>query len=120
MQEPGRIFREAWIAGVRRRYPGEPKPGYVAPWEETPQWERDSAAAVCEQVRAFIDATGGKTANLPREQRGQFIAVCWNGQILKHFENPKPSYIAAWEDLPEWQRQVDADIFDWIEHDYQQ
>ena len=28
--EEGRIFREAWIAGMKRHYPGEPKPGYVA------------------------------------------------------------------------------------------
>jgi hypothetical protein len=25
--EPGRIFREAWIAGVKKHYPGEPKSG---------------------------------------------------------------------------------------------
>jgi hypothetical protein len=28
-----------------------------APWEDTPDWERDSAAAVCEHVRTFIEAT---------------------------------------------------------------
>jgi hypothetical protein len=48
--ESGRAFREAWIAGVRRHYPGEPKAGYVAPWEETQGWERESAAAVYGQV----------------------------------------------------------------------
>ncbi len=36
MTEHGRVFREAWIEGVRKHYPGEPKAGYVAPWEETP------------------------------------------------------------------------------------
>jgi hypothetical protein len=43
--ESGRIFRGAWIAGVDKYYPGEPKPGYVAPWEEMPDWERESAAS---------------------------------------------------------------------------
>ena len=30
--ERGRVFREAWIAGVKKHYPGEPKPGYIAAW----------------------------------------------------------------------------------------
>ncbi len=53
----GRQFREAWIEGVRRHYPGEPKPGYVAPWEEMPSWEQESAAAVHGQVVAFLAAS---------------------------------------------------------------
>lgn len=115
MTEPGRIFREAWIDGVRKYYPGEPKPGYVTPWDETPQWERESAAAVYQQVRAFVVATGGKAAKLSREQKGRFVALCWTGQIYRHFEDPKPSYVADWIDLPEWQRETDADIFERIE-----
>ncbi|MBE1592225.1 hypothetical protein H4W80_010483 [Nonomuraea angiospora] len=31
-----RTFREAWIAGVNKHYPGEPKLSYVTPWEDTP------------------------------------------------------------------------------------
>lgn len=57
--EGARLFREAWIAGVRRHFPGEPKPGYVAPWEETPRWEREAAGAVYEQVRQFLAVSGG-------------------------------------------------------------
>lgn len=112
--EGGRVFREAWISGVRKYYPGEPKAGYIAPWGETPAWEQESAAAVYEQVRSFIELTGGQTIKLTREQRGRFVALCWTGQIFKHFENPKPSYVADWDDLPEWQQQTDADIFDHI------
>ena len=59
--EQGRIFRDAWIAGVTKHYPGEPKPGYIAPWEDTPDWERDSAAAVYDQVRAFVEVSEGNT-----------------------------------------------------------
>jgi hypothetical protein len=115
--EQGRIFREAWIAGVRKYYPGEPKPGYVAPWQETPDWERESAAAVYEQVRAFIQLTNGNTAKLSRAQKGRFITLCWIGQMYKHFPDPKPSYVADWEELPEWQRETNADIFERIERE---
>lgn len=114
-EESARAFREAWIAGVRKHYPGEPKPGYVAPWEETPQWERASAGAVYDQVRAFIEATDGAATKLSREQKGRFVALCWVGQIFKHFPDPKPSYVADWADLPQWQRETDADIFEHIE-----
>jgi hypothetical protein len=111
------VFREAWIAGVRKHYPGDPKSGYVAPWEDTPQWEREAAAAVCGQVRDLLQATGGLAARLSRDQKGQFVAVCWAAQIYHHFEDPKPSYTAGWDGLPQWQRETDSDIFERIEAD---
>ncbi|WP_129843132.1 hypothetical protein [Streptomyces sp. RFCAC02] len=111
----GRVFREAWIAGVRRHFPGEPKAGYVAPWEETPEWEREAAAAVEGQVCDFVAVSGGSAAKLTREQRGRFVALCWIAQIHRHFDAPKPGYVADWDALPEWQRETDADIFDAVE-----
>lgn len=114
-EEQGRSFRAAWIAGVRKHFPGEPKPGYVAPWEETPDWERASAAAVYRQVAEFVRTSDGNTAELSREQRGRFVALCWTAQIHKHIPDPKPAYTADWPDLPAWQRETDADIFDHIE-----
>ncbi len=113
----GRVFREAWIAGVIKHYPGEPKPGYITPWDETPDWERDAATAVYDQVLGFITATNGATAKLTPAQKGRFIALCWTGQIFKHFPDPKPSYVADWADLPEWQQATDIDIFERIEQD---
>ncbi|MFF0723494.1 hypothetical protein [Streptomyces sp. NPDC004134] len=113
--EEGRIFREAWIAGVRKHFPGEPKPGYVTPWGETPDWEREAAAVVCRQVREFIELSGGSTGRLSREQRGRFVATCWIAQIYYRIEDPKPGYVADWSELPEWQQETDADIFDAIE-----
>jgi hypothetical protein len=113
--EAGRVFRDAWIAGVRKHFPGEPKPGYVAPWEETPEWERQAAAAVYRQIRQFVELSGGNTAKLTREQKGRFVALCWIAQIHRHIESPKPSYVADWDELPEWQRETDADIFEAIE-----
>ncbi|MEV6879428.1 hypothetical protein [Amycolatopsis sp. NPDC051128] len=114
-EEHGRIFREAWIAGVKKHYPGEPKPGYIAPWDETPDWERQSAAAVYEQVAAFIQATAGASTKLTGEQKGRFVSLCWIGQIYKHIPEPKPAYVADWDNLPDWQKQTDMEIFERIE-----
>ena len=84
---------------------------------ETPEWERESAAAVYDQVCAFIEATGGNTVKLTRSQKGRFVALCWIGQIFKYFPDPKPGYVADWDDLPRWLQEVDADIFERIERD---
>lgn len=110
--EPGRLFRVAWIAGVRKHFPGEPKPGYVTPWEQTPDWERSCAAATQDLIQALVRSSDNAALNLKREQKGQFVAACWNAQIYRHIPDPKPSYVAPWEDLPPWQKEVDADIFD--------
>ncbi|WP_019633212.1 hypothetical protein [Actinomadura atramentaria] len=111
-EDAGRIFRQAWIDGVRKHFPGEPKPGYVAPWEEMPEWERDAARTVFCQVASFIEL--GATDAMTREQKGRFVALCWIAQVHKHLPHPKPSYVADWNDLPAWQRETDADIFETI------
>ena len=49
---------------MRTHYPGEPKPGYVAPWEETPDWERQSASAVFGQVLDLLTASNGAAGRL--------------------------------------------------------
>lgn len=113
--DQGQMFRNAWIEGVKRHYPGHPKPGYITPWEDTADWERTAAAAVCRQVLAFIEVTAGAVAKLSREQRGRFIALCWTAQVYRAFPDPKPSYVTDWNELPAWQQEVDADIFDAIE-----
>jgi hypothetical protein len=115
--EGGQIFREAWIAGVKKHYPGEPKAGYIAPWDSMPEWERDSAVAVYDQVCAFVEASDHATVKLSRTQKSRFVALCWIGQIYKHFPDPKPSYVADWDDLPGWQQETDADIFERIERE---
>jgi hypothetical protein len=80
-----------------------------------PEWERDSAQSVAEQIARFVQVSDGCTAKLSRQQRGQWVATSWIGQIYKHFPDPKPSYVTPWEELPEWQRETDADVFDVIE-----
>jgi len=110
----GRAFRTAWINGVRAYYPGEPKPGYIAPWEAMPEWERQAAAAAYSQAKAFVELTDGAAARLTREQKGRFVALCWIGQIFKHLPDPKPAYVADWDDMPEWQQRTDVGIFEAI------
>ncbi|WP_231386758.1 hypothetical protein [Nocardia sp. BMG111209] len=114
----GQIFREAWITGVTTHFPGTPKDSYITPWENTPDdWERVSAAAVYRQVVDFIKVTDGAAARLSAELKGQFVAICWIGQILARIPDPKPGYIAPWDQLPEWQQKTDIGIFEAIERD---
>jgi hypothetical protein len=114
-EQGGQFFREAWIAGVKRYYEGTPKEGYTAPWEAMSSWEQESAQAVYEQVQQFVVLTNRQTKSLSREQKGRFVCLCWIGQILKHFSEPKASYIADWDHLPHWQQETDSDIFEAIE-----
>jgi hypothetical protein len=113
--EAGKIFRDAWIAGVNKHYPGEPKAGYVAPWDDTPDWERQSATAVYQLVADLIRLSEGAAKQLTRTQKSQFVAACWTAQIYLRIADPKPPYVAPWEALPTWQQEVDADIFQTIE-----
>jgi hypothetical protein len=113
-EQAGRFFRSAWITGVTTHYQGTPRSGYVAPWEEMQVWEQQSAIAVYEQVRQFVQVTDGQARQLSRAQKGRFVCLCWIGQIFKHFSQPKESYIADWEQIPVWQQETDADIFEAI------
>ncbi|RZU54503.1 hypothetical protein EV385_6454 [Krasilnikovia cinnamomea] len=115
--EGGKIFREAWIEGVQNYFQGEPRTSDIAPWEELQEWEQVSAASVFAAIREFVLASGGGTAKLSRAQRGRFVALCWIAQVHRHFAAPRPSYLADWDELPAWQQQTDADIFDLIEQE---
>jgi len=111
----GQVFREAWINGVTKHYPGTPKPSYITPWQDTPDWKRASATAVYHQIATFLQATDGQATKLTRAQKGRFVALCWIGQIYKHFPEPKSAYVADWDQLPPWQQETDMDIFDHVE-----
>ena len=111
----GKTFREAWIAGVHKHYPGEPKASYIVPWDDTPDWERNSAAAVYQVVAELLRLSEGAAERLTRIQKSQFVAACWTAQIHLRIPDPKPSYVAPWESLPPWQQEVDADIFEAVE-----
>ena len=113
--EAGKIFRDAWIAAVHKHYPGEPKASYIAPWDEIPDWERQSAAAVYQLVADLLRASEDAARQLTRTQKSQFVAACWTAQIYLRIPDPKPAYVAPWEALPTWQQEADADIFDIIE-----
>jgi hypothetical protein len=75
----GRRVREAWIAGVKRYYPGEPKAGYIAPWEEMTDWERAIVVALYDQARGIVLAGGedGQRVRLTPEQGGRVVRAIW-------------------------------------------
>jgi hypothetical protein len=114
----GRVFRDAWVSGVKRHFPGEPKPRAIAPWEEMEAWEQACAVAACDQVVAFIRA-GGEVANLTREQKGRFVAAVWTVQVYRNVAEPKASHVPDWESMPMWWQQTDCDIFEAIERQLQ-
>ena len=113
----GRLVRAAWIAGVKSYFPGEPKAGYIAPWEEMPDWERAIVVALYDQARGVILAGGndGQRVRLTPEQGGRLVRIIWVQQVYRHFPEPKESYVQAWEQMPEWERQTDTDMFAAIE-----
>jgi hypothetical protein len=111
----GRLLRTAWVEGVERHHPGRPGEGHLSPWDELADWERDGASTVAEQIAQFVVAAQGRTGRLTRAQRGQFVATCWIAQVHRHFSEPRLSSIIPWEELPEWQQQTDAHVFDVIE-----
>lgn len=112
----GRVFRDAWIAAVHGRYPGPPPQKYVAAYDEIAGWERTAAAVVFDQIRHFVLCSAGQSIKLSREQKGRFVALCWIAQIYRHFDDPKPSHVADYDQLPPWQREADADIFAKVQH----
>ncbi len=116
-EEGGRFFREAWIAGVKKHFPGTPKPSYVAPWESTPDWEKEIVTEIYAQMQALVQAgtQSGQITRLNREQGGRVIRLAWIGQVYKHIPNPKSSYVCNWEEIPSWEQEVDMDIFEMIQ-----
>jgi hypothetical protein len=116
-EQGGRFFREAWITGVHKHYPGTPKPGYIAPWEEMPDWEKEIVTELYQQMQALVLAGTGSTpvTRLTKEQGGRVIRIGWIGQVYKHIPNPKPAYVCDWEEMSSWEQEVDMDIFEAIE-----
>jgi hypothetical protein len=56
VSEQGRIFREAWIIGVNKHYPGTPKDSYITPWEDTPETDSDIFEHIEDALRGGAQA----------------------------------------------------------------
>ncbi len=117
IEQGGRFFRKAWITGVHKYYPGTPKPGYIAPWEEMPDWEKQIVTELYQQAQALVRAgiQPPQVTHLTREQGGRAIRIGWIGQVYKYIPNPKPAYVCNWEEMTSWEQEVDMDIFQSIE-----
>jgi len=111
----GRLLRTAWIEGVGRHHTGTPRARALDGWEDLASWERDSSCTVAEQIAQLVVAANGRTSRLTRAQRGQFVATCWIAQVHRHLSEPHVSSITPWEEMPDWQRQTVAHVFDVIE-----
>lgn len=117
-EQYGRIFRDAWIKGVKSHYPGEPEESYVRPWEQMDKWEQESAIAVFLQLRGFLLAgiQNKQLSSLTREQGGRLVRIAWVAQMYKHFPNPEPAYVYDWEEMSDdWERSADMDLFQAVE-----
>ena len=115
--EGGRFFRDAWMRGIEKYYPGNPPSASISDWEALDQWEQNSAVAVYDVVQHFVLATGfvavgASSLPLSQEQKGRFVHTCWLASIFNHVAQPGEEDTVAWEDLPAWQQQVYAYIFD--------
>jgi hypothetical protein len=112
-EQGGRIFRTLWTEQVYKHIPN-PKESYVQPWENMPEWEKESAMAVFEQVQDAIAQGQIQPQQMDREQGGRFIRERWVAQIYKHIPNPKEAYVQPWENMPAWEQETDSAIFEGI------
>jgi len=110
----GRLVRQAWIDGVNKYFPGVPKQSYIAPWEEIGEWERAIVIEIFNQVEAFLQS-GESSQQLSREQGGRLVRFIWIVQVYRRIPEPKASYVCSWEEMPEWEREADMDMFSAIE-----
>ena len=58
------------------------------------------------------DTPTGSSSGMPA---GQTFETRPSPAVIKHFQEPKAAYVADWDDLPGWQQETDADIFERIE-----
>ena len=77
---------------------------HIAPWDETPAWEQAATTATATQIRDFLDVSNYAATRLTPEQKGRVVALRRIEQIYTHIEDPKSSYTADWEHLPERQK----------------
>ena len=111
----GRLLRTAWVEGVGRHHPGTSRARAIDAWEELAPWVQQSSCTVAEQIAGLVVAANGRTTRLTRAQRGQFVATCWIAQVHRHQSEPPVSSITPWDEMPDWQRQAVAHVFDVIE-----
>lgn len=95
----GQIFWEAWIAGVHKHFPGEPKPGYVA------GLGRHIGVGAGRSGSGLL--AGQRVPGSYRRQRlpsglhvERPVRRCQLDRLdLPTHPGPKPSYVAEWNDL---------------------
>jgi mono/diheme cytochrome c family protein len=52
-EQGGRLVRQVWIEQVHKHIPN-PKHSYVCPWEEMPEWERETDRAIFDAIATAL------------------------------------------------------------------
>ncbi|MGW3112062.1 hypothetical protein [Streptomyces sp. NPDC001091] len=118
---PSPLGTEMWAASPTRVTPGTRSQR----WPMGSVWWGRRNGTVSDPVTRALNSgahpsnsaglSDGAAARLTREQKGRFVAICWTAQMYRHFTDPKPAYVADWPQLPTWQQETDADIFEAVE-----
>lgn len=111
----GRFFRDRWIDLVKRHYPGTPPAKELRSWEDLEPWEQENAIKVYELVQHLAWTVGWPIDGLSREQKGRFVYTCMIAQVWKRIPQGEEAHLVDWDQLPAWQQESYADIFENIE-----
>ena len=111
----GRFFRDRWVDLITRHYSGTPPAKELRPWEDLESWEQENAIKVYELVQHLAWTVGWPIDGLSREQKGRFVYICMVAQMWKRSPQGEKAYLVDWDQLPAWQQESYADIFENIE-----
>jgi hypothetical protein len=115
LEQGYRLTRQAWIDGVNTFYPGTPKPSYITPWDEMPEWEKEAVKKLFDRVRDIILPGLRSGIQISREHGGYLVCSIWNAVIFELLRDPKPSYVKHFNQLDEWQQKTDIKMFEAVE-----
>ena len=114
-REGGRFFQDQWIRLVKEHCPDHLRAEKLLPWEDLELWEQENAVKAYELVQHLAWTVGWPIDGLNREQKGRFVHTCLMAQVWKRAPQRKSIALSDWNQLPTWQQQVYADLFEMIE-----
>jgi hypothetical protein len=114
LEHQARLLRQAWIRGVEQYYPGEPKAGYIAEWDNIAEWEREALRQLYSHVRNIVEPALKNGVAIPAEHGGHLVSSVWNILMFQLLKEPKPSYVKHFNQLDEWQQKTDIAMFEAI------
>ncbi len=113
--EGGRFFQDQWIRIVIERCPDNSPFEKLLPWEDLEPWEQENVVKAYELVQHLAWTVGWPIDGLSREQKGRFVHTCLIAQVWKRAPQHDEIALGDWNQLPTWQQQAYADLFEMIE-----